>query len=485
MKELKVIQLLKTFSKEETKLFRKFAGSPYFNEGRNVLPLIDELLKYYPAFEEKKFSKKKVFEVIYSGEKYDESAADKQLSRAAKLAEKFLMQRAFEKQTFIKNILHTGEYKERKLHGFYREKLAITEIELSRDSVFELDHFSNHMLLETVRFDYLLKNKDVKIHNDNLLRRSDFVILDFINKYIYSKLDIHLLSYELNLDIKNSLTESTGGMIDLGGIVRLVKESGNKYSYVLEFKYYELKAMLEPKPENFQIYKKTVLEHLRKLTWQEKYNTLGALLSICLLGIRAGYGVLEEESVWVCEKMIDENSYAYAESDFTSITRYYNILITCIKYNRSDITDKLVSKFGSRLGDEHRESMINFSFMNKYFSEKNYLKALSYHAKIDYNHSLLKFSLRVLLLKIYYELGYTEEAESLIDASLKYFQGSPGISQRTMEQVIVLLKYVRRLIKMKEDGSIDKVEMLYEEIKNNDNINSKPWLVEKVLELMS
>ncbi len=485
MKELKIVQLLRTFSKEETKLFRKFAESPYFNEGRNMLPLIDELMKYYPDFNQSDFSKDKLFKVIYKGEKYDGSAADKQLSRTAGMAKKFLLQRALEKQTFIKNIIHTREYNERKLNVFFTEQLSITESDLSKGSQFEIDFFYNKLLVESVRSDYYFQNKDINTYVDYLLARSNYAILDFMLKYIYSKLDINIFRYELNLDLKNSLAEKAGGLIDLEGLIKLVKESGSQYSYVLEFKYYELSAMQNLNIESFSLYKQVVYQHLDKLTWSEKYNTLGTMNSICIMAAKTGNDNFRSEELEVCRKMLDENSYAYNENSFANISRYSNILLAFIQNNKNNFVDELIDKFGKRLDPEHRESMINYSYMNKYFIEKKYKQALTYHVKIDYNHTLLKLNVRILLLKIYYELGYMEESESLIDTSLKYYSSLTSVSPRNLERAINLSKYVRRLIKLKEAETTDKIKMLYTEVESIEDINSRSWLLEKIKEVIS
>ncbi|MBK7255286.1 MAG: hypothetical protein IPI04_15600 [Ignavibacteria bacterium] len=54
MKDTKLIQNLKTFTKDEIKLFERFVASPYFNNGRNYLPFLKELRNHYPDFKDLK-----------------------------------------------------------------------------------------------------------------------------------------------------------------------------------------------------------------------------------------------------------------------------------------------------------------------------------------------------------------------------------------------------------------------------------------------
>ena len=54
-----------------------------------------------------------------------------------------------------------------------------------------------------------------------------------------------------------------------------------------------------------------------------------------------------------------------------------------------------------------------------------------------------------------------------------------------MERTLNLTKFVRRLIKLKETGGDEKLEGLYEEVKNINDVNSKPWLLEKIKDAIS
>ena len=62
MKNSKLIQVLKSFSAGDWKEFKKFAVSPYFNKGRDYIPLLEELKVFYPNFDSDKLTS----EYIYS-----------------------------------------------------------------------------------------------------------------------------------------------------------------------------------------------------------------------------------------------------------------------------------------------------------------------------------------------------------------------------------------------------------------------------------
>lgn len=76
MKNTKLIQILKIFSKEEIKEFEKFIASPYFSRGRDLKPFYKILKSYHPDFKSSNFNYERVFEKLYPKEKYNKSGAD-------------------------------------------------------------------------------------------------------------------------------------------------------------------------------------------------------------------------------------------------------------------------------------------------------------------------------------------------------------------------------------------------------------------------
>ncbi|MDQ3021861.1 MAG: hypothetical protein M3R36_15010 [Bacteroidota bacterium] len=92
MKDTKLIQTLKTFTKDENKNFVKFVASPYFNKGRNYIPLLNELQKFYLDFEDERLTSEYLYKKIYPGRKFNKQVMWNQVSQLEKLAIEFLRQ---------------------------------------------------------------------------------------------------------------------------------------------------------------------------------------------------------------------------------------------------------------------------------------------------------------------------------------------------------------------------------------------------------
>lgn len=482
MKEIKLTSLIKTFSAEEIKEFRKFAASPYFNEGRNPLPLINEVLKYYPDFDQPGFKKENLYCAIYPGEKINLTAFDKQLSRAAALADKFLLQKGLEKDGDRMLAVHAKELSKRNLNKLFESKIKEAEARIALNSPYDTHYFETVRDLEVIKVDNLLGNRDSYSNKDKFFARGNYNLLDMIFKFILSIEDIALVCYEMNMDIEKSLAYKAAEFIDIEGIIGMLKGSGNKYSGVLELKYRELNALMKPGKNNYLAYKELFKGNLPGMGWGAKFNSFIIVSSICIINRQHDVKFFNTELYEINKFKVDENSYAFSEELYTYLPLYVSLLSSFINNRDTEYLDKLIEGFGSRIDPAHKESFISYSFMQKMFLEKRFDDALRYHSMVNYEHNLIRINARILLIQLYYEAGYTEELLSLLDAAKKYFSSMKNYSRHKIDVILRFLKITKKLAKIKAAGSGD-TEDLKHEVYSETEIQGKAWLREKIAEL--
>jgi len=482
MKEIKLISILKTFSMEEVKQFRKFAASPYFSEGRNPVPLINEVLKYYPEFDQPGFTKENLYGNIYGGKKLNHTAFDKQLSRAAAIADKFLIQRGLEKDNDHILAVHAKELSRRNLNKLFESKIKEAEAAIAQNSPYDIHYFEIIRDLEIIKVDNLLGNRDPYNNKDKFFARGNYNLLDMIIKYILSIEDIALVCYEMNMDINNSLGYKAAEFIDIEGIIGMLKSSDNKYSGVLELKYRELNALMKPGINNYLAYKEVFKQNLPFMGWSAKFNSFVIMASVCIISRKHDVNFFNGELYELNKTKIDENSYAFSEELYAYLPQYISLLTSFINNRDSGYLDKLIDKFGSRIDPALKESFISYTLMQKMFMEKKFAEALRYHSKVNYDHNLIGINARILLIQLYYEIGYTEELFSLLDATKKYFSAMKNYSRQKIEIILKFIKYVKKLAKIRSAGMGD-TEDLNNEVNSEAEIQAKAWLLEKIIEL--
>ncbi len=480
MSEIKLIQILRTFSNEEFASFKKFASSPYFNEGRNLIPLINVLKKFHPEYDESKFKKDLVFEALYPGEKFKPALLDKLFSRTTKLAEYFLIQISNEKNEIRNYTLLAKEYSNRNIGKLFNMKLAEAEKILEKNSEYSLEYFEAAKELEIIKTDFLLANKDYYGSSKNLPLRGELNLLDFLIKYIHSEMDILIVGYETNNDFSQSIVSRSTDFINIEGMIKLLEEKNNKYTDVLKLKYFELLAIKYTDKKHFFQYKDLVEKNFYRFQWSEKFNRLLTLLSACNLGVRKRKEEFLGVQLELARFIVDQNVHAINEKLNTYLPLYINLLGTFKQNMDSDYIDRLILNFGSKIEPDLKDSCIAFSYINRYIVEKNFSEALKYLSKVNFEHSLIKVGARTDAIMIYYELGYEEELLSLIESTLKYLKSIDNQQQFRIESAINFTKFIKQIVKIKQTNEKDSLNVVKSEIINSSKVMMKNWLLEKL-----
>lgn len=480
MSDIKLIQILRTFSSEEYTQFKKFAASPYFNEGRNFLPLINELKKYHPGYEKDKFSRERVFDKLYPGEKYNSALLDKLFSRTTRLAENFLIHEAGKKNNFRNITVLAKEYSNRNIEKLFKLKVSEAEQVLEKVSEYSLDYFDYAKELEIIKIDFLLANKDYYSSFENLPVRGELNLLDFLVKYFHSQMDILLIGYETNNDFSDSVVARSTDLIDIEGLINLLEIKKSKYAKAIKLKYFEFLAVKYADSKHFFQYKKLVEKNISNFPWNEKFNRMLTLLSAFNLGLRKNKDDFDQAQLELARFIVDQNVHAINEKINTYLPLYINLLGTFKKYEDSGYIDKLIKNFGNKIEPELKESCIAFSYIEKLIIEKNFDEALKFLGKVDLDHSLIKVNARTNAILIYYELGYIEELISLLDSTQKFLNSVDNQQAFRIESAINYTRFVKKLIKFSQAQDDEGLDSLKKEINKTSNVMLKAWLIEKI-----
>ena len=119
---------------------------------------------------------------------------------------------------------------------------------------------------------------------------------------------------------------------------------------------------------------------------------------------------------------------------------------------------------------------------NIYFEKKEFDKALIEVIRVNYNYFVFKFDVRILTLKIYYELNSFEPALSLID-SFSHFLINNKSAESYRESFLAFLKFVREMVRLKSGSDKKEAAEIKKEILNTKTVLSRNWLLEKAEEL--
>ena len=117
------------------------------------------------------------------------------------------------------------------------------------------------------------------------------------------------------------------------------------------------------------------------------------------------------------------------------------------------------------------------------FYRKNYGKVLDHLNKVNYEDVWYNLNAKTLQLAAYYELDEYDALESLLQAYKMYIRREKSLSPSRKIHYQKLIKFTAALTKINAKDKI-KVQKLKEEIENTKGVVSKPWLLEKVEDML-
>ena len=176
MKDLRLINILRTFSKEEMKLFGKFAASPYHNSGKNFMPLFNLLTKAHPDFEAGSFTYENIHEKLHPGKKFNKQVMWNLTSAMEKMAKEFLKQEALKKNDFVQMDLALTEFGSRKLFNNYSSTLGEMEKLLDKSSI-DFEYFSKKDKLNLFKQKYYFSVDKVHLIGDATIKTAEWAAI--------------------------------------------------------------------------------------------------------------------------------------------------------------------------------------------------------------------------------------------------------------------------------------------------------------------
>lgn len=486
MKDHRLIQILKTFNKAELAEFKKFADSPFHNEGRNYTPFIKELKKYYPGFEDWDLIKTRVFKKLYPGKKISDSLVNTTLSRVLKLAEEYLCYKSYRKENVSSKYIYIQEL-------FSRNLFDIAGREMQEYS--KLVQLSGGITDELIkgRMDYEILNVQMSFKNDKIyestrsaLNQTDYHIRFTLMRLAHFLHNLRVNNIMFNADYDKTFIHSYLEALNLEHMCETLQQSkgANELDEIIYIYVVWILGLTRTKQEKYYFkMKDAVFTNLDKFHHHEKYNLIQALEGLAwLMQQEVNREKFETEFYDLSRRRVETNILS-PDNTYMRIILFRSILIVSFYKPDWEFIEKFVSRCIPLLREEHRENMYNFAQAHINYYKGNYEEALSYNNKINFELFAFKYDTRILQMKIYYELSYFEEAYSLIDAHKHFVAANKTVSGYYKEMNTNFITFYSELLKLKQGISKTAPGLLAKKIRQTNNIPSKQFLLDKAAEL--
>lgn len=464
------MQLLKTLSKSEFKNFGKFVSSPFFYKDKTVIKLYDSLKAFYPDFIDETLTKELIFSKIYPGKAYNDSLMKYLMSEMFAMGKKFLAYVNFSNDFLENDIRFLKELNLRNASKIFVSQHEKSESKIKNHIAGNEDYFySLYRLKETAAGFYSYRNRlSPKIEHNKIIEAvlNNFLI-SLLRRYYIMQCDKR--DYFLNIDL--NLTED---------IKNIIEKHNSLISPITLIPYNIFMLLYKNEHPYFLNVVKLKDKYLNLCDNTDKHYIYEELDSYCIRKISEGdlsfYRTAFNLSCEEIEKGVRFNFKVFSDVFFT------NKVDVASKLKEFKWAHNFIEKYKDRLSNEHRQDIVNFSYAIIEFESKKYTTSLDHLAKINLQHPLLKFRVRNYTLLNYFELGYVEQAFSMIDTYKHMLANDKKIEPGRKKRYNSFLSLYQKLMDTKSGNKDNEKGMLKREIESK-SVFMKQWLLEKACEL--
>lgn len=477
------IDVIKTFSKDELRDFSDFAASPFHNSNKSVIKLVDSVRKYYPDFDNRNFTKERLFEKIFPSKDYNDQVMRNLLSDALQLAYSFLSNTAFKNDSFQRSIHLLRQLRSRKLNLLYNKTFKMVEKTVNEKNSVNFFYFDSLYTLETDRFlNELQHNRQEEVY-PVIVRQSEYLTYDYISKLINHLIDMLVNERYFSVGSEPVFAKEIFANIDIEKMLPgLEKRSKNEHS-VLSLFYYRAMSMIKGDDENYIKFKTRFYEVSPLLDRGTNYNMITSLETYCIDNIKINPGKYRNELYEIHLKTLELNVLKINDNDYVHMMRFWNVFINSIEISKTDWAEKFVNGSYTELEPDVQQGALNLAHGIIAYKRKEFEKALEYFNKTKVSQYLFKLTLKTFYLRVFYEKGDFESALFALDSYRQFLYKNKKISESYREGYLNFAGILNDLIRLKTGTKeTDKLNLRHK-IDSIPNIYNKFWILEKIDEL--
>lgn len=483
------IDTLKSLDVEEIRSFGKFIRSPYFNESPLLIKLYDALRKYYPEFSNRNLTKEKLHRKIFPGRRYNDEVLRKILSELEKLLEQYLSHSYLDKNLFDKNIFLLERLDNKRLDKLFMRKLRMLEEEYMEGENICEEYFERNFALTTKKWNHIIGRGGAGQYNahDTVLEthtaRFNYFITEAIINVLKMSQDFVSIARFYSVDYSSTLAGRLLENFDIKNFTEGYKTRLPEYYPIVMIYYYNYIILSSPDADDslYNSLKTIIFEHAGKFSEHERKIHMLFLENGCLAKIRAGRNDFLKELHDVYKIMLSKRLYVYKDSHNMTTSRFIKIVHNAIDIREFSWAENFIEKYSTELSEDAVTNVKNFAYAQLNFSKGDYSKAIEFASLAKSLTFTQNFQTKMLKLKSYYELAYTDEILYQLDSYRHTLQKDELSPSEAKQKFTGFMTFLNKLVKLRtgEQPSEKEIYSALSELDSIKEIYEKDWLMVK------
>lgn len=475
------IDVIKSFSKEEMKRFYDFANSPYHNSSKSVSKLVELVKKYYPDFDNRNFTKEKVYTKVFSSEAYNDQVMRNLMSDALQLSYEFLTLEGIRKDVNVEMRYTLHELRTRNLDALYDKNLKAAYKSVQKDHSLDFLYFEHLYKLECEIFlNELTHNRQEGVY-PVVVKQGELLTYDYISKLINHIIDMQVNETYYNITDSNSFTKKLFEGLDIESILDQLKNTSETDHSVLQIFYYRAILSLEGKEEDYLKFKELFFSNSSLFKRATNYNLVTTMETFCINNIKLDSAKYRAELNSIHRKTIELGLLKLYEEGTLNLLKFWNIFINSVEINQIDWAEEFAEKYYVELESEIKEGALNFARAIILYKRKDFDKALEVLNKTKLSQFLFRLSIKTFYLRIYYEKGDYQSAGFALDSYKQFLYKNKTISEAYRNVYLNFAAVYNDLLRTSSgEKTSGKSELITKMESMSPNVYNKHWLIEMI-----
>lgn len=467
----RVIDVLKTFSNDEMKQFSEYISSPFINKRDSIIDLCNSYRKYHPEFEDRNFTKEKVFRKIFPGKPFNDELFRNMNSQLMKFAEDYLSYLNFSTDLHSSKKHLLKELLRRNLFLPFEKNLS--EAVENLNSLEARDHDFFNMSYELHLLKDIFNSFRNSFSKDDIRKAERDLVISFVMKILeiqnYILYECRLLGIDRSLYLDDRFTDSL--MKNLPDDIRQLPQVMIHYNAFMLEKTDEAKY--------FRELHRLVKDHGELLEKEKRYNKYIDLIEH-LKRNRSMSSTATVKEVFELRKEIIEKKL-YTENFMTNMF-YLNMAKSGSRLGEFEWVGRFIEDHCDLLNEDYRLSTYHLALAAMSFEMKDHSNALSHLARVKYEDSYYNLEVRNITSRIYYEMRETDLLNDYLNSYRIYISRNRALSKKEVDSHSHFISVLGKISRIRESGKSYKVDELLPSEMKKEFIN-KQWVLEKLKEL--
>jgi hypothetical protein len=447
----KFIDLLATFTHDEVKEFERYINSPFFNRDKTISQSYKFFKKFYPDFNNPKFTKESFFKSLYPGKPYNDARVRNILSDLLRFGQDYITVKFMRGNPFIENASALEALSTRMLDTLFLKKLqeANDIIDVVKHDPDEI--YMYRKKLEDIKYIFYFRRSKEDKGVETTTKRGENLVFFFLLKMLKLKILLYTNEHNFNIKPEAGLLNSAFENINLEELLTYIKKNHPGEYPVLAVHYYFYIAQTDfSKTDYYFIAEKIFTENIEKFSLREQSEMLHAFASLCIDYIHLGKFEFNKYLLDVYKTM--DKYQLFSEPDkpqVITLLGFRNIVLIAKEEKDYDWLISFLERNLDKIPKESRENMRDFSYSLLEYDKQNYPKALEYISKVKYEFFYFRYDVKNLLLKCFYELDMFEQALYLITNYKLFLKQNKNISKDAKRIYSQHIKSIEKVTKLK------------------------------------